>query len=156
MDERDDDDEKRRSIRRQRDTSISAFEELRRSGKLSRLRWLIYEYLWNVGPATARECCKALGLETNQAGRFTELRKLDLIYEVGTLRCAVTGRNVIGWDVTDERAPKRTQTLLPEMPRAELVETVLREAVRDLRLTGDIVCAAMARRIDNRLKGLPK
>ena len=33
--------------------------------------------------------------------RFTELRELGVIYEVGVKKCSITNRNVIEWDLTD-------------------------------------------------------
>ena len=36
------------------------------------------------------------------AARFTELRRLGVIYEKKERPCRVTGRNVIEWDLTDK------------------------------------------------------
>ena len=36
-----------------------------------------------------------------EATRFTELRKLGVIYEVQNRTCTVTGRTSIEWDLTD-------------------------------------------------------
>ena len=52
------------------------------------------------GPCTAQEVFRALGCDTNQSGRFTELRELGVFEEVGVRECQVTGRDVIEWDVT--------------------------------------------------------
>ena len=37
-----------------------------------------------------------------EATRFTELRKLGVIYEVQNRRCTITGRTSIEWDLTDK------------------------------------------------------
>lgn len=147
MGDRDDDTRKRRS----RKTSREAYEQLKESGKLSRLRWIIYDYLFHHGPATAQECFKALKLETNQSGRFTELRDLGVVEEVGRTTCRVTGREVIAWDVTDRAelaaAAKETSDRQVELEQA------MRDAVRDLRAQNDLFAARVARRLEDALKG---
>lgn len=150
MSEREADTAKRRSIRRQRNTSIDAYQELRESGKLGRLRWTVYDHLFSCGPATGQECFKALKLETNQSGRFTELRDMGLIKEVGTLVCRVTGREVIGWDVTDRSAPVERK---PAPSREAILEETLRAALAELRAEGTLFSYALAKRLERTLEG---
>jgi len=135
---------------RKRRTSIEAYEALKESGKLSRLRWIIYDYLFHNGPATAQEAFKALGLQTNQSGRFTELRQLGVIEEVGRAQCRVTGREVIAWDVT-ERSEILAEQRADDSRNAEL-ERVMREAISDLRRQNDIFAASVARRLERALR----
>jgi hypothetical protein len=49
-----------------------------------------------------------MNVEKQEATRFTELRKLGVIYEVGNRKCSVTGRTAIEWDLTD-RLPVETK-----------------------------------------------
>lgn len=84
-----------------RQTSIAVYRQIQREGLLSKLRWDVYDHLYHYGPKTAREVMAALGLETNQSGRITELLYLGCVHEVGQRRCSVSGRaSVIQWDVT--------------------------------------------------------
>jgi hypothetical protein len=83
-----------------RQTSIDTFYQIKEEGLLSRVRFLIYSELFQHGPLTAQEMFKRLSLESNQSGRFTELRDLGVICEVGQRACRITGRYVIEWDVT--------------------------------------------------------
>jgi hypothetical protein len=88
-----------------RRTSIAAYHHLVEEGALSRRRSQVYAVVFRYGPMTAQECFKSLGLETNQSGRFTELRDMGLLYEQGTKTCNVTGREAISWDVTELADP---------------------------------------------------
>jgi hypothetical protein len=151
MSERDEDDRKRLELRRTRQTSLEAYDEIKESGTLSRVRWTVYDYLYSFGPSTGMECFKGIGLETNQSGRFTELRDQGFIREVGTLVCKITGREVIGWDVTS-----RTEPLAPDdgPSRADHLEALLRTAVGDLRRQGDLFSARIARTLEDELEKL--
>ena len=54
-----------------------------------------------------------LGLKTNQSGRFTELKNLGVIHEVGVRKCKVTGYKVTEWDVTNNLPKKSTESIRP-------------------------------------------
>jgi hypothetical protein len=101
-----------------RQTSIATYYAIREDGLLSRMRWLVYDCLYQHGPLTAQETFKQLGLESNQSGRFTEMRELGVILEVGERQCAVTGRNVILWDVTAALPSSAERTEPPRPSRA--------------------------------------
>lgn len=98
-----------------RNTSISAYKEIRSNGLLSARRLEVYEVLFNFGPLTATEIWSnhfsAQGLQMNSVTpRTAELKKLGVITEVGYRICTITGMNVILWDVTSSlpsKPPKR-------------------------------------------------
>lgn len=110
-----------------RKTSIATFYEIRDEGLLSRMRFVIYECLFCHGPLTAQEVFKRLSLESNQSGRFTEMREMGVVYEVGERECRITGRDVIEWDVTGD-LPKEYIKQTGRPSRKEL-----REAADELR-----------------------
>lgn len=83
-----------------RDTSLAAYRAIVDNGWLGRAQEAVYVCLYHYGPLTAQEVFKRLGMETNQSGRFTELRDMGLIKEAGERVCTVTARSVIEWDVT--------------------------------------------------------
>lgn len=84
-----------------RETSIETFNKIRDEGLLSEMRMKVYECIYLNAPITASEVFEKLNLKTNQSGRFTELKELGVIKEVGTRRCNVTGNHVYEWDVTN-------------------------------------------------------
>lgn len=89
-----------------RQTSVESYNFIRESGALSKLRWTVYDYIYNKGPSTQREVVLALSQEKESNGtfssRFSELKRLGLLSEVGTTECKFTGRKVLLWDVTDK------------------------------------------------------
>lgn len=87
-----------------RQTSIDCFNEIKNSNLLAKRRLETYEAIFKSAPCTRQEALQ----HTNpvnplslSAVRFTELRRLGVIYEKGIRKCRVTGRNVIEWDLTD-------------------------------------------------------
>ena len=99
-----------------RETSRDAYLYIKENGLLSRTRFKVYEWLYEHGPATARECFADTGLETHHSPRFNELEDLGVVSRTGTRVCRVTGFNAIEWGITDKlphdkqghkRKPKR-------------------------------------------------
>jgi len=99
-----------------RETSIECYNEIKSNGLLTKRRFEVYEAIYNSAPCTASEVFKANNLETNQSGRFTELRNLGVIYEVRTRKCNITNRTAIEWDLTD-RLPKMVKPNSNSKPR---------------------------------------
>ena len=83
-----------------RQTSIETYQKIMHSGLLPKRRRQVYDYLYHKGPKTAAEVFQALGMKTNQSGRFTELEKHGVIQQVGTKEDSITGMKVTLWDVT--------------------------------------------------------
>jgi len=95
-----------------RQTSIDCYNEIKNSDLLAKRRFETFEAIFNSAPCTRQEALQhtnpvnALSLS---AARFTELRRLGVIYEKDERICRVTGRNVIEWDLTD-RLPVNIKT----------------------------------------------
>ena len=70
---------------------------------MSKRRLQVYECLVNFAPCTSSEAIrqsKATFGVFGVSSRFTELRDLGAIEELGTKTCSITGRNVIEWGIT--------------------------------------------------------
>ena len=100
-----------------RQTSIEAYNYIRENGLLSKMRFKVYDYVFRNGPCTIMETNLAL----NKGGvwngtctaRFSELKRLGVIVEVGKKVCPHTNRNVLIWDTTTnlpKELPKRITT----------------------------------------------
>ena len=87
-----------------RQTSIDCFNQIKEAGLLAKRRFETFEAIFKSAPCTRQEALEhtnpinALSLS---AARFTELRRIGVIYEKDVRPCKVTGRNVIEWDLTD-------------------------------------------------------
>ena len=103
-----------------RSTSIQAYNEIKKSGLLSKLRWQVYDYVYHNGPCTAKKIFKELSKKVVAAGRqqpnsgvyttrCSELRNRGVFQEIKKVRCPDSNRIVILWDVTSAlpaRVPK--------------------------------------------------
>ena len=95
-----------------RQTSIDCYNEIKNSNLLAQRRFETFEAIFKSAPCTRQEALEhtnpinALSLS---AARFTELRRIGVIYEKDVRACKVTGRNVIEWDLTD-RLPVTVKT----------------------------------------------
>jgi predicted transcriptional regulator len=86
-----------------RQTSVDCYNEIRENGLLSKMRFEVYSALLSIGkPSTTREVYETMNVLKQEATRFTELRKLGVIYEVQNRKCTITGRTSIEWDLTDK------------------------------------------------------
>tara|TARA_R110002073_G_scaffold7380_3_gene41923 strand:+ start:6201 stop:6614 length:414 start_codon:yes stop_codon:yes gene_type:complete len=86
-----------------RQTSIDCYNQIKSEGLLSNMRFRVYSALLAMGkPSTTREVYATMNIIKQEATRFTELRKLGVIYEVQNRMCTVTGRTSIEWDLTDK------------------------------------------------------
>ncbi len=115
-----------------RQTSIDAYRTIAASGLLSKLRLSVYKWLYENGPATAKEV--AIGCKENSdhnldfggtyTCRLTELREQGCIRELGKTVCKYTGRNVILWDVTGD-LPKKPVKKLSNKRKLEIAEQII-------------------------------
>ena len=88
-----------------RQTSIDCYNQIKNSDLLAKRRFETFEAIFKSAPCTRQEALEhtnPLNALSLSAARFTELRRLGVIYEVKTRECRVTGRNVIEWDLTDK------------------------------------------------------
>lgn len=92
-----------------RRTSAEAYRRLVEEGGLSKRRAEVYGLVYKFGPGTSAEilahALTGIAVLTQSRARFTELRALGLIAEVGTRTCSVTGRESICWDCTERAVP---------------------------------------------------
>ena len=66
-----------------RQTSIGCYRQIKSEGLLSKMRFEVYSALLSMGkPSTTREVYETMNVIKQEATRFTELRKLGVIYEV--------------------------------------------------------------------------
>jgi hypothetical protein len=115
-----------------RQTSILAYESIKASGKLSEMRWKVYDFLFSNGPLTSRELDAKMATpgETRLSyhKRLSELESMGLVYEIEDRICPVTNHLVIVWDVTNAMKPG---VLIKPMSKY----TKLVRAIRELALS---------------------
>jgi hypothetical protein len=97
-------------------TSDAAFEEIKRTGRLRRLRLQVFEVLWRAGsPKTANEVHALLSLakpvnKPSVTPRLIELVRMDAVAEIGVRACDVTGFQCVAYAPTGrlpQPLPKR-------------------------------------------------
>lgn len=91
-----------------RKTSIEAYRQIKEEGLLSRMRFLVYEIIYEHGPLTIAEASTFVPKIDSRSisPRFAELLNIGVIETIGEKTCNVTGRNSTLWDVT-EKLPKK-------------------------------------------------
>ncbi len=94
-----------------RTTSRAAYDEIRRTGTLSKQRWLVYRALYHNGPLTSRELDQLMAKPDEAAAsyhkRLSELERLGVAGVVGKKTCTITGMKAQLWDVTDSTPKPR-------------------------------------------------
>jgi len=111
-----------------RQTSIECYNKIKAEGLLSKQRLAVYSSLLKIGkPSTAREVYSTMNVEKQEATRFTELRNLGVIYEVGNRKCSITGRTAIEWDLTDRLPVEMKITAISKKQRVTNAINGLRE-----------------------------
>tara|TARA_R100000541_G_scaffold13397_1_gene22359 strand:+ start:762 stop:1160 length:399 start_codon:yes stop_codon:yes gene_type:complete len=95
-----------------RETSIDCFNQIKLTGLVSKRRLEVLEAISKTCPCTTSEAISAINTSSFGIGsRFTELRDMNVIYEVGSRKCSVTGRNVIEWDLTGNMPVKHKKKI---------------------------------------------
>jgi hypothetical protein len=111
-----------------RQTSSEAYRYLIENDILGKRQLEVYTTLYRYGALTANEVFNLIKTTTNRnfrfdsntRARFTELRNMDLIEEMGTRVCSITGRKVILWQVTNRMPKKLTKSIEEEIARLDL------------------------------------
>jgi len=91
-----------------RDTSIEAFNKIKENGLLGKRQFEVYNWFFENGPATARDCYESLcrGKVILNPGsyitRISELKKMGSMIEVGERVDSDTKHRVYLWDVTSK------------------------------------------------------
>jgi hypothetical protein len=125
-----------------RQTSLAAYNEIKASGLLSRMRWIVYDHLYHHGPLTRTEVDLHLKRddEVNPSyhKRLSELERAGVVTTVGRKTCSITGKECELWDVTDALPVPVDPNELMRPTRKELVEAAseLRGIYRSLRRWG--------------------
>lgn len=115
-----------------RQTSIEAYKMIKENGLLKRLRFEIYEALFQNGPATANEIWSKYFPERLQHSitpRFSELLNMGVIKIAGERPCEYTGNKSIIWDLSDNlpiSLPKK-ETAKQKIARLEAEIQLLKE-----------------------------
>lgn len=86
-----------------RQTSVQTYSQIQANGLLSRMRWLVYDYLFRHGPATSREIDDGMRspgeVRPSYHKRLSELERLGVACVVGE-KVDSTGHTAVLWDVT--------------------------------------------------------
>jgi len=117
-----------------RNTSLVAYNKIKESGLLSRLRFQVYECMYHHGPLTAGEMWdrffKPGKQRSSVASRFSELEVLGLFTVIDEVPCKYTGNLSNLYDVTD-KIPADKQTLPNKKSNRQII-LELRERIREL------------------------
>ena len=88
-----------------RKTQIEAYLKVRDSGRLSKLKLLVYEIICYHGPMTGMEVVKRAEYKGNSGAiltRITELERMGAIYAKGVRTCKITKQNATEWESTEK------------------------------------------------------
>jgi len=83
-------------------TSVQAFEQMRRSKELGKRQKQVYKAVKRYGPHTAREIYQLMGEPGVYSGyqpRFGELEENNYLKERGKKKCEITGRKATIWAI---------------------------------------------------------
>lgn len=131
-----------------RQTSRDCFTQIKEEGLLSKMRFKVYSALLSMGkPSTTREVYETMDVVKQEATRFTELRKLGVIYEVQNRKCNITGRTSIEWDLTDrlpvsiKKSNKTKKQKIDEVLNSlrELYKNKNTSTIEDWKMVADLI-----------------
>lgn len=130
-----------------RQTSIEAYHYVKDSGYISMRHREVYLALYKFGPLTGNETIKKMmeqqsyvkktKLTTVTSARFTELRDMGAIYEVGKRRCSLSNRTCILWDVTKDlpvKPEKKLSNAVKIMRLKKAYKLLIRYAATDIKV----------------------
>ena len=123
-----------------RQTSIDCYNKIKQEGLLAKRRFETFDAIFKAAPCTRQEALEhtnpvnALSLS---AARFTELRRLGVIYEKGEKKCNITGRNVIEWDLTDRLPVNIKKSYITKKDRVNDALNSLRELYKNKNTCSD-------------------
>lgn len=117
-----------------RDTSIDAYHAIQENGLLGRRQWQIYDVLYRHGPLTYAGVCNFLQGEMmihisphGLGSRFSELREMGVIKEIGQEPDPVTKMTVLVYDVTSGIPEKKNKW---KKSKKEIIEELNAELAR--------------------------
>ena len=110
-----------------RQTSKKAYREIKAEGLLSKMRFIVYDFIYQNGPVTQKQAIIQLGKGRQKGGtftgRFSELENIGVIKIVGETVCEDTGRSVHLWDVT----PDLPKPLVKKVTRADKKKIIIKK-----------------------------
>jgi hypothetical protein len=134
-----------------RSTSIEAYKKIQAEGLLSKLRFQVYDVLFNRGPLTQGETWKEhFGSSQRHTicPRFAELESLGVVQCVGERPCRVTGRVTRLYDVTDQ-LPSDFKPKITNAQRVQILRRICQDAAQVFRAQGfDEVASEIESQID--------
>ena len=99
-----------------RGTSKAVYHSIVASGLLGEMQQAVFDCLYRYGPMTGSEIDEKLtGSRGHYHKRLSELKKMDVVEEVGKRTCKVTGRVALVWGCSGRIARKYS----PSRSRAE-------------------------------------
>jgi len=100
-----------------KDTSFSAYEQIKASGLVSKLQMQVVSVLFTHSGMTANEIAFKLNIVQRDCvrPRLTELKNLGVVEAVAKRRCAVSGKVCLVWSFTG-RVPTRNVTEMVRCP----------------------------------------
>ena len=133
-----------------RQTSIDCFNQIKNSNLLAKRRLETFEAIFMNAPCTRQEALEhtnPLNALSLSAARFTELRRLGVIYEKDVRPCKITGRNVIEWDLTDrlpiniKKSNKTKKQKIDEVLNSlrELYKNKNTSTIEDWKMVADLI-----------------
>jgi len=110
-----------------RETSKLAYEQIKNEDLLPQRRLETLTAIYENAPCTRQEALA--NQDTNNslslsASRFTELRRLGVIYEKSQRECTVTKRTAIEWDLTDKLPVEPPKKITKEAKKKEVLNMV--------------------------------
>jgi hypothetical protein len=99
-----------------RSTSIEAYNTIKDNGLLSKRRWEVYDWLFHNGPSYANKVWREINPHANNGvvtTRFSELKAMGLVREVGETIDERSGMACILWDVTADLPRKISKVINP-------------------------------------------
>ena len=121
-----------------RQTSIDCYNQIKNSDLLAKRRFETFDAIFRSAPCTRQEALEhtnPLNALSLSAARFTELRRIGVIYEKDVRPCKVTGRNVIEWDLTDRLPVNIKKTNKTKKHRVDDALNSLRELYKNKDIT---------------------
>lgn len=108
-------------------TSIEAYNKVKESGLLSRLRLKVYKILCEHGALTANEM-RMFGSSDSNSGvfstRLSELERMGVVRTIGTRKCKTSGHNALVWEITYDLPTKFERQKTKKNKKAELLHKI--------------------------------
>ncbi len=110
-----------------RNTSVSAYHDIKKSGTLGNLQMVVYQFVFKNGPVTRYDVKQHFGdTKDGYGNRLSELGQMGLLEIVGETINPESGHKNNSWDVTDRSKPLRIQ----KKPTRKELESGISQAIK--------------------------